>query len=40
VKVPGAKDYVSQSTKTTDEYAAYKVADDPVNKALIRVVSG
>jgi integrase len=40
VKVPGAKGYVSQSTKTTDEHAAYKFADDLFHKALVRVASG
>jgi integrase len=40
VKVPGAKGYVSQSTKTTDEHAAYKFADDLFHKALVAVASG
>lgn len=40
VKVPGAKGYISQSTKTTDEHAAYKFADDLFHKALVRVASG
>jgi integrase len=35
VKVPGAKGYISQSTKTTDEHAAYKFADDLFHKALV-----
>ncbi|MGJ0510522.1 MAG: tyrosine-type recombinase/integrase [Methylocystis sp.] len=40
VKVPGAKGYISQSTKTTDEHAAYKVADDLFLSCLARVASG
>ena len=40
VKVPGAKGYVSCSTKTTDEHAAYKFADDLFHKSLVRVHSG
>lgn len=40
VKVPNAKGYVSQSTKTTDEHEAYKFASDLFNKALIRVANG
>jgi integrase len=35
VKVPNAKGYVSCSTKTTDEHAAYKFADDLFHKLLI-----
>ena len=40
VKVPGAKGYVTQSTKTTDEHAAYKFADDLFHQALVKVASG
>jgi integrase len=40
VKVPNAKGYVSQSTKTTDEHEAYKFASDLFNKALISVANG
>jgi integrase len=40
VKVPGAKGYISQSTKTTDEHAAYKFADDLFLRCLARVASG
>jgi len=40
VKVPGAKGYVSQSTKTTDEHAAYKFADDLFHQCLVRAASG
>lgn len=40
VKVPGAKGYVSCSTKTMDEHAAYKFADDLFHKSLVRVHSG
>ena len=40
MKVPGAKGYITQSTKTTDEHAAYKVADDLFLRGLARVASG
>ena len=40
VKVPNAKGYISCSTKTTDEHAAYKFADDLFHKSLVRVHSG
>lgn len=40
VKVLGAKGYIAQSTKTTDEHAAYKFADDLFLKGLARVASG
>jgi hypothetical protein len=40
LKIPGAKGYVWKSSKTTDEHAAYKVADDLYNKTLVRVLSG
>jgi integrase len=40
VKVPGAKGYLTQSTKTTDEHAAYKFADDLFHKGLIKVANG
>ena len=40
VKVPGAKGYVSCSTKTTDEHAAYKFADDLFHKSLVKVHNG
>ena len=40
VKVPNAKGYVSQSTKTTDEHEAYKFASDLFNKALISAANG
>jgi hypothetical protein len=40
VKAPGAKGYISQSTKTTDEHAAYKFADDLFLRCLARVASG
>ena len=40
VKVPGAKGYVSQSTKTTDEHEAYKFADNLYNQSLVRVIGG
>ena len=40
VKVPGAKGYVSQSTKTADEHEAYKFADNLYNRSLVRVIGG
>ncbi len=40
VKVPGAKGYVSQSTKTTDEHEAFKFADNLYNQSLVRVIGG
>ena len=40
VKVPGAKGYVSCSSKTTDEHAAYKFADDLFHKSLVKVHNG
>ena len=40
VKVPGAQGYISKSTRTTDEHAAYKFADDLYNRSLVKVISG
>jgi len=40
VKVPGAKGYLSCSTKTTDEHEAFKFADDLFLKSLGRVTAG
>ena len=40
VKVPGAKGYISQSTKTTHEHLAFKFADDLFHKGLVQVASG
>jgi integrase len=40
VKVPGAKGYVSLSTRTTNEHDAYKFADDVFHKSLGLVASG
>ena len=40
VKVPGAKGYISQSTKTTDEHLAFKFADDLFHKGLVQVANG
>ena len=40
VKIPGAKGYVSQSTKTADEHEAYKFADNLYNRSLVRVIGG
>lgn len=40
VKIPGAKGYISQSTKTTDEHIAFKFADDLFHKGLVQVAGG
>jgi integrase len=40
IKVTGAKGYVHASTKTTDEHAAYKFADDLFLRSLAKVHSG
>ncbi len=40
LKIPGAKGYIWQSSKTTEEHAAYKVADDLYNKSLVKVLGG
>jgi integrase len=40
LKIPGAKGYIWQSSKTTEEHAAYKVADDLFNKYLVKVLGG
>jgi len=40
LKIPGAKGYVWKTSKTTDEHAAYKAAEDLYNKSLVRVLTG
>jgi integrase len=40
LKVPGAKGYVWKSSRSTDEYAAYKVAEDLYNQSLVKVLGG
>ncbi len=40
LKVPGVKGYLWKSSKTADEHAAYKVADDWYNQSLGRLYSG
>lgn len=40
LKIPGAKGYVWKSSGSTDEYAAYKVAEDLYNQSLVKVLSG
>ena len=40
VKIPNIKGYVTVSTKTTDEHAAYKFADDLFHKTLVRIANG
>ena len=40
IKVTGAKGYVHASTKSTDEHAAYKFADDLFLRSLAKVHSG
>ena len=40
VKVPGVKGYLWKSSKTTDEYAAYKIAEDLYNQSLGKLYAG
>lgn len=40
LKIPGAQGYVWKSSRSTDEYAAYKVAEDLYNQSLVKVLSG
>lgn len=40
VKVPGAKGYITRSTKTLDEHLAFKFADDLFHKSLGLIASG
>lgn len=40
LKIPGAKGYVWKSSGSTDEYVAYKVAEDLYNQSLVKVLSG
>ena len=40
LKVPSVKGYIWKSSKTTDEYAAYKVAEDLYNQSLGKVYAG
>ena len=40
VKVPGAKGYVTLSTKTTDEHTAFNFATAIYNKSLVKVLNG
>ena len=40
LKIPGAKGYVWKSSRSTDEYVAYKVAEDLYNQSLVKVLSG
>lgn len=40
LKIPNMKGYVVRSTKTTDEHAAYKFADDLYNQFLVRSLKG
>lgn len=40
LKIPGAKGYVWKSSRTTDEFAAYKVAEDLYNLSLVKVLGG
>jgi integrase len=40
VKVPGAKGYITRSTKTLDEHQAFKYADDLFHKSLGLIASG
>ena len=40
IKVPNSKGYVSRSTRTTDEHAAYAFANNLYNQTLVRVLGG
>lgn len=40
IKVAGVKGYVHASTKTTNEHAAYKFADDLYTASLVKSASG
>jgi hypothetical protein len=40
LKVPGLKGYLWKSSQTTDEYAAYKAAEDFYNLSLVKVYAG
>lgn len=40
IKVPGVKGYLSKSSKTTDEHAAYKAAEDYYNQTLGKLHGG
>jgi integrase len=40
VKIPGAKGYVTLSTKTTDEHTAFTFATSVYNKSLVKILSG
>ena len=40
LKIPGAKGYVWKSSGSTDEHAAYSVAEDLYNQSLVKVLSG
>ena len=40
LKVPNRKGYIYRSTRTTDEYQAFKFADDLYNKELVKVLGG
>ncbi|MEO0462870.1 MAG: tyrosine-type recombinase/integrase [Pseudomonadota bacterium] len=40
LKIPGRKGYINRSTRTTDEYEAFKFADDLYHKELVKVFAG
>ena len=40
LKIPGAKGYVWKSSGTTDEHAAYGVAEQLYNQSLVKVLGG
>lgn len=40
LRVPGVKEYIWRSSKSTDEHAAYKVAEDLYNQTLGKVYAG
>lgn len=40
LKVPGVKGYIYRSTRTSDEYQAFKFADDLYNHLLVKTLGG
>lgn len=40
IKVPGAKGYVWRSSRSTDEFEAYRIAEELYNQSLVKVLSG
>ncbi len=40
LKIPGVKGYIYRSTRTSDEYKAFKFADDLYNQLLVKALGG